>query len=183
MASSKDLTIRGPKTNQLIPRPKNPAKVHELEKERRKNFPTSYGDVTPYVNPRAIREKTFEQFMAEIFLLTPQPKKKTPESRKPKPNPYGEDPEVIARRLKKTQKESSDYLNAQRAAETTATNATRKKAKQQTSLRPGEVKKYDPQTKSYISNLAPAPSTSPQPLRRGEVRTFNKQTNRWESNR
>lgn len=64
--ASKDLTIRGPKTNQPIPRPKNPAKVHELEKERRKNFPTSYKDVSPYVNPRAIREKTFEQFMIEV---------------------------------------------------------------------------------------------------------------------
>lgn len=135
---AKDLTIRGPKTNQPIPRPKNPAKVHELEKERRKNFPTSYKDVSPYVNPRAIREKTFEEFMAEIFLLTPQPKKKSEQSPKPKPkpnpnrDPYGEDPAVTRVRLKKKQQQSEmvDYARISSGADAaTERAAAAKRAK------------------------------------------------------
>jgi hypothetical protein len=131
-------------------------------------------------------KKTFEEFMYEIHILTPLPKKKqtsTNSTPKPKSDPYGEDPEAMVKRIKqKTQKES--ILHATRAAAADAANQQRKQQKYtQKPLRPGEVKKYDPKTKTYVSNLSPAPaSTQQQPLRRGEVRTFNKTTGKWESN-
>lgn len=124
-----------------IPKPRSNKKQYELEKKRRmaKHLGPNVGgnqykqDVSPYFNPRSIREKTFEEFMAEIFLLTPQPKKKSPESRKPKPNSYGEDPEVTARKLKQkqktwTQSEMIDYDH--KGAEAAAAKlAAAKKAK------------------------------------------------------
>lgn len=182
---AKDSTMLGPHTNQPIPRPKSDAKVHEMEKLRRKNFPNPHGDVSPYFNPRSIREKTFEEFMYEIYLLIPPKKKQTSTKSKPKPNPYGEDPEVIAKRIKqKTQTES--ILHADRAAATHEANLKRKEERRrsrQNQLRPGEVRTFNKTTGKWESNLPPAPESKQQkPLRPGEVRTFNKTTGKWESN-
>lgn len=103
-----------------------------------------------------------EDSLNEILALTPLPKRKKPqESAKSKKDPYGEDPEITAEKLKKKQQEyqeSSDYLTRERAKEAYQKYLDRKKSKSQT-----------------------PPNQSP--LRPGEVRTFNKQTNRWESNK
>lgn len=104
--------------------------------------------------------KTFEEFLNEILLFTSLPKKKdSPTKSKPKRDPYGEDPEVTARRLKQKQKqkqESYDFDQA-RAKDAYAKYLQLKKAKGQT-------------------------PSGQMPLRKGEVRSYNKQTGRWESN-
>lgn len=106
-----------------------------------------------------MRTKTFEEFLNEILLLTPLPKKKDSSKSKSKKDPYGEDPEVTARRLRKKQQqqESSDYLSGERAKDAYEKYLKIKQAKSQTPA--GQM-----------------------PLRKGEVRTYNKKTGRWESN-
>ncbi len=56
-----------------IPKKKrSPQNQYKFEKKRRENLGPNVGgrtynsDVTPHFNPRAIREKTFEQFMIEV---------------------------------------------------------------------------------------------------------------------
>jgi len=178
-----------------LPIPKkrrSPRKQYEFEKKRRQNLGRNVGgvryssDVNPYVNPRAIREKTFDEFMAEIYLLTStQKKSESSKSSKPKRDPYGEDPEVTRKRLKakqKTQSESMSHFERMAKYSHEKTVAAKKAKHREKPLRPGEDKKYVPKTGTYVSNLPPAPE-QPKPLRPGEVRTFNKQTQRWESNK
>lgn len=131
-----------------------------------------------------IQRKNFDEFMLEIHLLTSTSKKKPKEESKPKRDPYGEDPAETRKRIKqKSQIESFETPAIRRARDAHAQLVAAKKAKHaEKPLRPGEVKRYDPKTKTYISNLPSSPET-PKPLRPGEVRKFNKETGRWESNK
>lgn len=98
----------------------------------------------------------------EIYVLTPRTKSaKKVETSKSKKDPYGESPEDYRKRMKeKQQKEAINYdLEARKAkdAEQRYKEAKARKLAKRTEtqrpLRPGEVRRYNPKTGEYESNL------------------------------
>jgi hypothetical protein len=99
----------------------------------------------------------------EIHVLTPIKTKsgKKVETTKSKNDPYGESPEDYRKRMKaKQQKEAINYdLEARQAADAAQRHQQAKMAKRmkrtsnQQPLRKGEVRKYNPETGKYESNL------------------------------
>lgn len=104
-----------------------------------------------------------ESEIDEIHVLTPIKTKseKKVETSKPKKDPYGESPEDYRERMKtKQQKEAINYdLEARQAADAAQRHQQAKVAKRmkrtsnQQPLRKGEVRRYNPKTGEYESNL------------------------------
>jgi hypothetical protein len=104
-----------------------------------------------------------ESEIDEIHVLTPIKTKsgKKVETTKSKNDPYGESPEDYRKRMKaKQQKEAINYdLEARQAADAAQKHQQAKMAKRmkrtsnQQPLRKGEVRRYNPETGKYESNL------------------------------
>jgi hypothetical protein len=104
-----------------------------------------------------------ESEIDEIHVLTPIKTKseKKVETSKPKRDPYGETPEDYRKRMKtKQQKEAINYdLEARQAADAAQrykeakARKLAKRTSNQQPLRKGEVRRYNPETGKYESNL------------------------------